>query len=98
MPDLISISLAKSILLSKLSKKENLPEAALWNGMEAEFESKAKTVGVLSTENEDIRSLRELITYGLKGLAAYSKHANALLRLMHFYRKHWLLHLMIHFQ
>ena len=71
---------AKSILLSKLSKKENLPEAALWNGMEAEFESKAKTVGVLSTENEDIRSLRELITYGLKGLAAYSKHANALLK------------------
>ena len=71
---------AKSILLSKLSKKENLPEAALWNGTEAEFESKAKTVGVLSTENEDIRSLRELITYGLKGLAAYSKHANALLK------------------
>lgn len=71
---------AKSILLSKLSKRENLPEAALWNGTEAEFESKAKTVGVLSTENEDIRSLRELITYGLKGLAAYSKHANALLK------------------
>ena len=40
---------------------------------------RAKEVGVLSTENEDIRSLRELITYGLKGLAAYSKHANALL-------------------
>ncbi len=36
-------------------------------------------MGVLSTEDEDIRSLRELITYGLKGLAAYSKHANALL-------------------
>lgn len=35
-------------------------------------------VGVLATENEDIRSLRELITYGLKGLSAYSKHANAL--------------------
>ncbi|MDU4659955.1 MAG: hydroxylamine reductase, partial [Clostridium butyricum] len=35
-------------------------------------------VGVLSTENEDMRSLRELITYGLKGLSAYSKHANAL--------------------
>ena len=39
---------------------------------------KAKTVGVLSTQNEDIRSLRELITYGLKGLSAYSKHANVL--------------------
>ena len=43
------------------------------------FGLKAKTVGVLATENEDIRSLRELITYGLKGLAAYTKHANALL-------------------
>ncbi len=37
-------------------------------------------MGVLSTENEDIRSLRELITYGLKGLSAYSKHANVLLQ------------------
>ena len=37
-------------------------------------------MGVLATENEDIRSLRELITYGLKGLSAYSKHANALLQ------------------
>ena len=36
---------------------------------------KAKNVGVLSTENEDIRSLREMITYGLKGLAAYTHHA-----------------------
>ena len=70
----------KIILLSKLSNNDNLPEAAFWNGTEAEFESKAKTVGVLSTKNEDIRSLRELITYGLKGLAAYSKHANALLK------------------
>lgn len=59
-----------------------LPEAALWSGKEDEFLSKATshTVGVLATENEDIRSLRELITYGLKGLAAYSKHANALLQ------------------
>ncbi len=36
---------------------------------------KASDVGVLSTENEDIRSLRELITYGLKGMAAYTHHA-----------------------
>ncbi len=71
---------AKEFLLTKLSNKDNLPEAAFWNGEEDEFESKAKTVGVLSTANEDIRSLRELITYGLKGLAAYSKHANALLK------------------
>lgn len=40
--------------------------------------AESKEVGVLATENEDIRSLRELITYGLKGLSAYSKHANAL--------------------
>ena len=56
------------------------PEAAYWNGDRAEFAEKAKKVGILATENEDIRSLRELITYGLKGLAAYSKHANALLQ------------------
>ena len=74
--------IVKEQLLSQLSDdmKANLPEAALWAGAEDEFDSKAKTVGVLSTENEDIRSLRELITYGLKGLAAYSKHANALLK------------------
>ena len=42
------------------------------------MEAKAGSVGVLATENEDIRSLRELITYGLKGLSAYMKHANAL--------------------
>lgn len=57
-----------------------LPEAAHWTAEESAFEAKAAQVGVLSTEDEDIRSLRELITYGLKGLSAYSKHANALLR------------------
>ncbi|MBM6920551.1 hydroxylamine reductase [Phocea massiliensis] len=70
---------AKKELLSKLSHTANLPEAALWDGS-GNWEEKAKTVGVLSTENEDIRSLRELITYGLKGLSAYSKHANVLLQ------------------
>ncbi|WP_294405335.1 hydroxylamine reductase [uncultured Clostridium sp.] len=40
--------------------------------------AESKEVGVRATENEDVRSLRELITYGLKGLSAYSKHANAL--------------------
>ncbi len=68
----------KKELLSHMSEKTGLPEAALWDGSD-DWEEKAKTVGVLSTENEDIRSLRELITYGLKGLSAYSKHANALL-------------------
>ena len=67
----------KEELLGQVQNKESLPEAALWNG--SDYAGKAKTVGVLATENEDIRSLRELITYGLKGLAAYTKHANALL-------------------
>lgn len=68
----------KEELLQKVTEREALPEAALWNGREEEFEEKASHVGILSTENEDIRSLRELITYGLKGLAAYAKHAAAL--------------------
>lgn len=69
----------KEKLLGRVENKEALPEASRWNGLEDEFETKSKGVGVLATENEDIRSLRELIVYGLKGLAAYSKHANALM-------------------
>ncbi|NMA82238.1 MAG: hydroxylamine reductase [Epulopiscium sp.] len=57
---------------------DNLPDCATWEGSVEEFENKAETVGVLSTENEDIRSLRELIIYGLKGMAAYAKHAHHL--------------------
>lgn len=68
----------KEVLLKQVTNLTVLPEAAKWNGSE-NWEEKARTVGVLSTENEDIRSLRELITYGLKGLSAYSKHANVLL-------------------
>ncbi len=70
----------KEQLIEKLTDKSNLSDAAIWDGDKSQYDEKAKTVGVLSTENEDIRSLRELITYGLKGLAAYSKHANALLK------------------
>ena len=68
----------KAKLIEKINDISILPEAARWDGS-GSWEEKAKSVGVLSTENEDIRSLRELITYGLKGLSAYSKHANALL-------------------
>ena len=68
----------KEVLLKQVTNLTVLPEAAKWNGA-GNWEEKARTVGVLSTENEDIRSLRELITYGLKGLSAYSKHANVLL-------------------
>ena len=70
----------KAKLLMCLDSTDGLPAAALWHGTKEEFDTKATQVGVLATENVDIRSLRELITYGLKGLAAYTKHANALLR------------------
>lgn len=70
----------KQALLGRVEHPELLPEAAHWAADESDYAAKAATVGVLSTQDEDIRSLRELITYGLKGLSAYSKHANALLR------------------
>lgn len=77
----IKITLSKKQeLLQKVRNVQMLPEAAVWNDSEENFEAKAVQVGVLATENEDIRSLRELITYGLKGLSAYSKHANVLLK------------------
>lgn len=76
----IEATLETKALLAQLADCSALPEAALWNGTTDEFAAKAVTVGVLSTENEDIRSLRELITYGLKGLAAYTSHANVLLK------------------
>ena len=69
----------KEVLLAQITDPSVLPEAAKWNGS-GNWEEKAQTVGVLSTKNGDIRSLRELITYGLKGLSAYSKHANVLLK------------------
>ncbi len=53
-------------------------DAATWTGTPETFLSKAASVGVLSTENEDIRSLRELLVYGLKGMAAYADHAAVL--------------------
>jgi hydroxylamine reductase len=51
-------------------------ESALWQAKnDTEIDQKALTVGVLATENEDVRSLRELVIYGLKGMAAYGMHA-----------------------
>lgn len=67
----------KEPLLAQIEDPSTLPEAAQWDGA-GDWEEKARTVGVLATGDEDIRSLRELITYGLKGLAAYMQHANAL--------------------
>ncbi|RLD60699.1 MAG: hydroxylamine reductase [Bacteroidetes bacterium] len=55
---------------------KNLHESATWYGTTVEeFEAKNTSIGVLATEDEDIRGLRELVIYGLKGLAAYTEHA-----------------------
>ena len=54
----------KAKLLNKITDKSSLPSAALWSANESEFMAKAVTVGVLATENEDIRSLRE--TFGIQ--------------------------------
>ena len=69
----------RSALLGQVKTPSMLPKAALWDGT-GDWEEKARQVGVLSTEHEDIRSLRELITYGVKGLSAYMEHANTLLQ------------------
>ncbi len=55
-----------------------LPDEATWKGSAADFAAKAKGVGVLRTENEDVRSLREMLIIGLKGIAAYAEHAAVL--------------------
>ncbi|MDP4209117.1 MAG: hydroxylamine reductase [Bacteroidota bacterium] len=63
----------------KGKKIEQSGDVASWFAdSEAEFEQKATTIGILSTENEDIRSLKELTIYGLKGMAAYAEHAHNL--------------------
>ena len=53
-------------------------DSAEWNQPESNWSTKAASIGILSEENEDIRSLKELITYGLKGLGAYTTHAKVL--------------------
>jgi len=68
-----SIKIKKTLLTSA---DTTLPGAAAWiNDEKSELAVKGSTVGVLSTENEDVRSLRELLIYGLKGVAAYAHHA-----------------------
>ena len=67
----------KAKLRAELGEAD-LPDAAVWEGERGDYAAKAALVGVLRTENEDLRSLRELTMYGLKGLAAYVKHANML--------------------
>ncbi|NMA55375.1 MAG: hydroxylamine reductase [Firmicutes bacterium] len=62
--------------LRKTAGVDNLHDAALFEvGSREEMLTKAAAVGVLRTKDEDVRSLREMITYGLKGMAAYAEHA-----------------------
>ena len=69
----------KDSLLEKLDSKEGLSDNALYSSNDdKELEKKALEVGVLNIVNEDERSLVELTTYGLKGMAAYNHHANVL--------------------
>ena len=66
-------------LIKGLDDKENLSKAALYNEKDDdELRLKSQVIGVLNTLDDDKRSLRELITYGLKGMAAYNRHANVL--------------------
>jgi hydroxylamine reductase len=63
--------------LRKTVALNNLQDAATFEvDTKASMLEKAAIVGVLSTQNEDVRSLREMITYGIKGIAAYAEHAN----------------------
>ena len=70
----------KTALWEQLERRDNLPEAAGWTGEPSEFIKKASEAGVLNGQNEEMISLRSLITYGLKGLSAYTRHANVLLQ------------------
>ncbi len=66
-------------LRGQLEDTGGLSEAAQYSEEDrGEWDALAEKVGVMNTEDEDIRSLRELIIYGLKGMAAYTKHANVL--------------------
>lgn len=68
----------KNVLVNNGVELGVLPDASTWTATtDAELEAKANSeiVGILATENEDVRSLRELITYGVKGMAAYAHHA-----------------------
>ncbi len=71
----IKSGLALKKELAKQVSLPNPPDECTWDGDESEFEEKSKTVGVLRTQDEDIRSLKELVHYGIKGMAAYAEHA-----------------------
>lgn len=69
----------RSALIKKYGTCGGNCDSVVWSATtEEEMLEKAKSVGVLSTENEDVRSLRELLVYGIKGFSAYAKHAAVL--------------------
>ena len=65
----------RDFLKQKYQINELNDDSVTWNVVEDLFLTKAKSIGILSTENEDVRSLRELLLYGLKGISAYARHA-----------------------
>lgn len=71
----------RSDLKNRLHIFGDLPDCAVWQGSnENDFLVKAPRVGVLATQDQDVRSLKELLLYGLKGVAAYAEHAKILNR------------------
>ncbi|WNF35159.1 hydroxylamine reductase [Bacillaceae bacterium IKA-2] len=86
--DVIVKKISKTIALRESIKAKleangvnlsNLHDSAVWETTDVEvMEMKSSTIGILTIEDEDVRSLKELITYGLKGLAAYGEHAQNL--------------------
>jgi hydroxylamine reductase len=83
-PERIEGYISEALLLRDRLRRESgldagdLPDAAVWSGDSTDFRNKAPEVNPQATENADVRSLRELIIYGLKGLAAYTSHARTL--------------------
>jgi len=66
-------------LVKRYGPKPDAPECVTWfSDKDEELYAKAQEVGVLTTSDEDIRSLRELMTYGIKGISAYAHHAEIL--------------------
>ncbi len=66
-------------LANQVNDKSLILEESLWTPKSKEdMDAKSKTVGVLEEKNEDIRSLKETVIYGVKGLSAYIRHANML--------------------
>lgn len=71
------LALRNGLIQEAKHNKVFLPQVdeLTWQGTRDDYAEKAKTVGVLREQNEDLRSLKELLVYGLKGMAAYLEHA-----------------------